>query len=87
MSKINNWFIQSNIKKKKNLIYGESKINNVHRGNDCGSGGNILSTFVESIYFEGTNGLGREDINPFRNFTQSFFNGTGKDINFKIQSA
>ena len=88
MSRINNWFIQGNIKKKKNLIYGEeSKINNVHRGDEYGSDGNFLSTFLGNIYYEGTSGLGQEDVDPYRNFTQSFLNGTGKDINFKIQSA
>ena len=87
MSRINNWFIQGNIKKKKNLIYGEESKINVHRGDEYGSDGNFLSTFLGNIYYEGTSGLGQEDVDPYRNFTQSFLNGTGKDINFKIQSA
>lgn len=87
MSKINNWFIRSDTKKKKkHIVYGEpERKNNIHHGTVYGAGGNILSVFLENIYYENPAGLGREDINTLRNFTQSFFNGTGRDINFKPQ--
>lgn len=87
MSKINNWFIRSDTKKKKkHIVYGEPKRrDNVHHGTVYGAGGNIWGVFLENIYYENMKGLGREDINALRNFTQSFFNGTGRDINFKPQ--
>ena len=78
---------KSNTKKKnKHIVYGEPKRrDNVHHGTVYGAGGNIWGVFLENIYYENMKGLGREDINALRNFTQSFFNGTGKDLNFKSQ--